>query len=171
MVFTQEVTGTKYDGCEQHGPYKTKQGKPAKAVTQEEYCDVIAGLIKAMEAKGVDPRGRTIVHDNAPCHRGNGLLQLCKQHGLEVIPLPTQSPDLDPLDFCVFGAAKRHVAAAAPRGGGASWEERVAALKDNMSSRDAASLLASYKRRLQAVIDAKGGHIDEALKELKKRGR
>lgn len=72
--------------------------------------------------------------------------------------LPPRSPDLDPLDYCVFGHCKLSVGRRDTINL-LGFTRKCTALIQRLESLDAKVQTAGFKSRLKRVIDAKGGHI------------
>jgi len=44
------------------------------------------------------PKGSTIILDNASHHPKKKLLNIARMHGMKLLPLPTYSPDYNPME-------------------------------------------------------------------------
>ena len=61
------------------------------------YCNVLAeGLLTTAEI--LHPDGYQFVQDNAPCHAAAATTAWLKDHGVRVLPWPSVSPDLNPIE-------------------------------------------------------------------------
>jgi hypothetical protein len=74
---------------------------------------------------------------------------------------PPRSPDLNPPDFCLWGAAKSAVYRDRPR----TLNELKAAITAyiNVSQADMQKVFANKIKRVQACVDARGHHFQQLL--------
>ncbi len=96
---------------------------------------------------------------NAPCHRGRLASAFLTTSRVRVVDWPPLSPDLSPIEN-VWGEVKRVVDRKRPRDGQAIERTSRAAWKQVTSNRPyVAALYGSMRRRLEAVVQEKGGAI------------
>lgn len=81
--------------------------------------------------------------------------------------LPPRSPDLDPLDYGVFGAAKRRLREERVRGK-VGFDEACKHFMEDLQALDATRIIEQLPLRLQACIESRGAHIEQKLAELKR---
>ena len=72
--------------------------------------------------------------------------------------LPPRSPDLDPLDYAVFGQAKRIMETPRPTSL-ESFNEACLKIIAKLQGMDAEVQTAGFRARLEMVVAARGGHI------------
>ena len=125
----------------------------------EVFCETLdAGLSLTLSKYQLAPDQIILQQDNDPKHCSRKAKQWISEHNLQVLPWPSCSPDLNPIEN-VWRDVKRRVA---------SHEEKPANLDElfsqtlrewNMTSPDyIRALYNSMHRRIEAVIKAKGGH-------------
>lgn len=171
-MFIKEITGTCYPGYTAEKTYtcKGKEAKTATSMVAPEYLDFIKDAVEFYSKKPGFRRkagSMLLIHDKSRIHTSKEAVQGLKELGLDVMVQPARSPDLMPLDFGIFGHAKqlldRDVLRHAP------WLDRVQRFKDILSTCSPKETIGQFKLRLEGIIEAKGRHIENALKELKKR--
>lgn len=105
----------------------------------------------------------TFQQDSAPSHRATGTKNWLKNHVPHFIDRdhwPANSPDLNPLDYCVWGILQARVSAIKHT----SLDALKQSLLREWKVLDQAVIRAScqaFERRLRLVVKAKGGHIPE----------
>lgn len=170
-VYVREVSGTKYHGYVPHlneegEPYKTKGGGDAHQMTQEEY---IACVKEAHDHFCQSSKFRRLgadillVHDRGPCHPKGPIPGV----HWRPVQLPPHSPDLDPLDYGIFGTTKTKLGTLMPYC--PNWEKRVSEFQRLLREAPMQHTIEEFTMRLQACIAAKGLHLMDELKKLKKR--
>ena len=169
-IYVHETTGTSYPGyvppTEQ---YFTEAGTPAKKLVSSEYVDVVKGAISHFSNNATfrSKRRRAIlVHDRSPLHKSDTVLKSLEEMRLQHILSPTRSPDLDPLDYGIFGWVRRKMEDYV----NADWSDRVTAFKKFLMQAPVKKTIQQLPLRLKAGILCEGGHIEEQLRELKKEG-
>ena len=99
--------------------------------------------------------GLMFQQDNAPAHKSRSTMQFFAQNGLDVLPWPPQSPDLNPCEN-LWSLMKGRLEDREIHGLG---ELRLAAEQEfnRVTREDLQTLIESMPRRVQAVIAARGG--------------
>jgi hypothetical protein len=140
--------------------FLTKLGKPAKKMTGDEYAASCTAALRHFfpGLHHVDLANVYLVHDRAKFHPKK-TVDVGVFGSLKAIHAPPRSPDLMPLDYCVFGTVKNTMT----RGGWRSrpWPERAQKFVELLQTFDATNSLKSFKGRLKACIKEKGGHFAE----------
>lgn len=94
--------------------------------------------------------------DNAPCHIAKVIKAFLAEKGIQTLVWPPYSPDLNPIEnFWAF--MKDKVSKVAP----ATKDELVGILKaewDKISQAEIDNFVNSMPNRIQACLEAKGGH-------------
>lgn len=168
-VYVKDLTGTSYVGYQQDTTYTTKTGKPAKAITTDEYCKVATEAVKNLSYKRTRNQQvpkYTLVHDRATVHRNKKVNKVMEELNVRVVLAPPRSPDLMPLDYAIFGRARLDLDKNEVRG--ETWDGRCARFREILRRSRVAAAIDAYPERLKACIRASGGHIE---KELRKRKR
>jgi transposase len=134
---------------------KSWNGKEAAAL----YEGAIAKTLK--KARG-EKRKYLVLEDNDPTgYKSNVAMKKKVELGIETVVFPRYSPDLNPLDYCLWAEIEKRVLANSPK-----TPETVAAYKRRLRL-TALRLPAAFVRkaveampkRIKAVIDAKGQNI------------
>ena len=102
--------------------------------------------------------------DNAPSHREAGVLKYLKTAVARLFePWPSKSPDCSPLDYTLWRQVQTVRNAMKPT---AEMEARAAVTIAIGATRQTAidTAIDGFLKRIQAAIDAEGGHIEARLK-------
>lgn len=145
-------------------PYLLAKGKPASSMTRDEYADGLEAAVqhfrlnKDFEAQ----KGHwKLLQDGARTHLKPGQHQLKAQGPdccLDVMTQPPRSPDIMPLDYAVFGLAKR--ALKAKFRSNWEWPARAAEFVRLLRESDVKAAIDGYPNRLQRLDAAGGGHFE-----------
>lgn len=102
------------------------------------------------------------MQDGAPAHRAKATQQWCKSHFPEFISAeewPASSPDLNPMDYAVWGYLTQKVSTKNYANLGA-LKKALLEEWDNLDVNYLRAVIDSYPKRLRAVIRAKGGRFE-----------
>jgi hypothetical protein len=100
--------------------------------------------------------------DRDPAHLNQRFKRFALQHGMKVCFLPAKAPDLDPLDYGVFGTVKRAWEQRCFGGPGSnhlSWDERCSLLVEMLLAINPDSHIAALPSRIARCIEAGGAHF------------
>uniref|UniRef100_A0A8R1I9L0 DDE_3 domain-containing protein n=1 Tax=Caenorhabditis japonica TaxID=281687 RepID=A0A8R1I9L0_CAEJA len=100
--------------------------------------------------------------DGAPPHTAKYTQDWCKAHlpaFIEKDRWPASSPDLNPIDFSIWGVLQNKVCAR-PHSSVEALKKTLGEEWDQLSIEYLRATVESYPRRLRAVIAAKGGRIE-----------
>ena len=128
----------------------------------QRYADIVAYYLlgeRVDRAARRLPGGLTLVHDRDPAHTSTAFKAYASSKGITVVTLPAKAPDLDPLDYGVFGNVKRE------------WERQVWQQRLNWDQQcqlairllqrfDASATIAALPYRMQHCIAAHGWHFE-----------
>ena len=153
------MTGTTCPTLMPTKQYNTKKGDTATSMTSAEYVDVLEGIFRTTSGMRRLPKPAIFFHDRDPSHLPDEVAQVIRDHGMQPELLPPRSPDLDPLDYAVFGHSKRWWRRNFPPVG-SSWDVRCAAFVKHLEGLDPSVQVAHYVSRLHRVVDEEGGHIE-----------
>lgn len=158
-VVVKAVAGTTTNtGREPAKKFQTAKGEDAKGMCGAEYVDFLEQLLP----QGLNTRSRgqalMVIHDRGPAHNSNFVKPYCEKRGVRCAMLPPRSPDLDPLDYAVFGQAKRIMEDARPTNLEA-FNKACLEFINKLQGMDAGVQTAGFRERLDAVVTARGGHI------------
>lgn len=154
----QPISGTTWAAYKPAKLYETKQHKPATALTGAEYSDFIRRVFHEIR-RSPKPKGRQLIfiHDRSTAHQTSQVKQQFPGTEVQVQLLPPRSPDLDPLDYAVFAHSKNWLKKQNIK----DWDQRCGELVKHLKGLDPVIQTAGYRRRLQKVIQAEGGHIED----------
>jgi hypothetical protein len=171
-VFIKELTGTSYKGMrklKKYSLFKNKKEQQAKRLTGSEYVDCVRAAWRHFNRqKGfqrVSAQAK-LVQDGAKVHTSIVTQKGLQQLGLPTLLISPRSPDLDPLDYSVFGAAKTRLASDLPLS--ATWEQRVARFKEILQAAPVDKAIRQMSLRASACIAAGGRHFEHTLKKRKR---
>ena len=125
----------------------------------ELYVDILEENLEAsLEYYGKEREDFTFQQDNDPKHRSKKAQNWFKDKGIDVLPWPAQSPDLNPIEH-LWNYLKLRLEEyeEAPRGIKELWK-RVDIEWNKIEPEVCQNLIESMPRRVEAVIQAKGGY-------------
>lgn len=103
-------------------------------------------------------RNFLFMHDNAPAHRARRVQEYLQEQEIEQLPWPAYSPDLNPIehswDALDRAVRKRRIQPTNLR----QLEDMLVEEWTNLSQRDLNKLIESVPRRIDAVVQARGGY-------------
>ena len=121
-------------------------------INSERYIAVLEEHLLPLDLPG---RGVLFQHYNATPHTSRQTQQFLAQHGLNVLPWPPQSPDLNPMEN-LWGILKNRLETIGMR----TMEQLMDTARQEWSAIPQATiqgLIESMPRRMAAVIEADGG--------------
>ncbi len=135
---------------------------PGRSVTGDFYSAV---MLPNMLRDGKRFHGRNLVfqQDSAPAHRMPQSLRMIKTFTRKLITpkqWPSYSPDLNPLDYCVWSLLKRRVYAV-PIVSRDHLIARIRACWKSIPQVEIDDAIRSWPHRLRDVARANGGHIEQ----------
>lgn len=170
-MFVKHLTGTTYQGCPPLKKYtKSSDGKSHTSMSADEYIDFLEDVVhhvKRFSPTLARSSLLTIVHDRARQHTAQVTVKWLKERSIRVLLLPPRSPDLDPLDYGVFGAFKTVLQRDAARGK-MNWDQRCRHAVELLKAREIKKQIQEFPVRLKALVASEGKHMDSALSQLKK---
>jgi hypothetical protein len=170
-TFIKESTGTDYKECVKPPKYYDSHGNPYSKLSGPEYADFVVQAIEHFEKSRTflirRRRELVVVHDHSPIHTCKEVAKKLEEHKIEQIISPTRSPDLDPLDYSIFGVKKEMHNA---RVRDLPWEERVEKCKEDIQNAPIHNAIFKLNLRMKACINAKGRHFQHDLNQLNKEG-
>jgi hypothetical protein len=105
------------------------------------------------------PTPINLLHDRDPAHSDKGFLRFAASYNIKPVLLPPRSPDLDPLDYGVFGPAQRALdreVELRPM----DFEQQVSFFVGRLLATDTDAGIKALPGRIQRCIAAKGGHFE-----------
>jgi len=100
--------------------------------------------------------------DPAPCHVSNRSIKWLKDHCYDLVSKdcwPPSSPDLNPLDYFVWGYLGTHTNGRAHT----TKASLITSIKENFASMDKAMVAktcVAFRGRMEAIIEAEGGFFE-----------
>jgi len=128
------------------------------------YCEVVLekGLLPDIEAKC----GRhkwTLQQDGAPAHMARNTMEYLEKEKIDFIEpdmWPPNSPDLNPVDYAVWGALQQRVYHGRKFKTVEELKQTIVTEWKNLSQRFIDSCINEWRRRLECVVKNGGGHIE-----------
>jgi hypothetical protein len=125
----------------------------------EQYVSILENnLLPSMENSGIPEESIIFQEDNDPKHSSKRAQNWFKSEGIRLLDWPAQSPDLSPIEHLWQHLKKR--INSYERSARGVWElwERIDAEWGKIEVEECQKLIESMPRRLEAVIQANGGH-------------
>jgi len=111
-----------------------------------------------------DKKSPTIVEDNDPTGYKSGKAVAAKRHlKFKVMSLPRYSPDLNPLDYCIWENIETRMLKGGPKKGRETVEQYKARLRQTAMKTSRVLIkkaILNMNARIMAVYKAQGGNID-----------
>jgi inhibitor of nuclear factor kappa-B kinase subunit alpha len=140
-------------------PYFFKVGEK---VTSEVYYKVLRYVVLPW-LKANYPNGDYVwTQDGAPCHTSQKIQKFCETNMANFWSKdfwPPSSPDLNPLDYFWWGAIETHTNAT-PHPNIESLKATITKVWTNYPEEAVRRACEIFRRRVEAVIEAEGGHIE-----------
>ena len=162
------LTGSSYPSMQPLKEYAKDDGTMYERLAAQEYIDCLERAYHQLTKRG-ESVNVALLHDKATPHTARatkGWAEQNKLGPLHVKQLPTDSPDLSPLDSNYWGVVKQALETAKARGS-LSWDATCLAALDIMAKTKVDPHILDVPLRLKACISSNGWHIDNALKKLK----
>lgn len=170
-VFVKLLTGTRVPHATGDlkkllptGNYSTIKGDPASRMTTKEYIECVRSAMIHFAGKGatVYQRERVVkqlrlVHDKSTCHPGAPIDVGLPGAKLNVSMAAPRSPDLMPLDYAVFGLAKRKLLDAQQSHW--TWADRAAFFIRTLQDFNPKACIEAYPARLQECWEKSGARV------------
>jgi hypothetical protein len=140
--------------------FKTSQGQRATKLTKTEYAAACQEAMKHFLPgyTGRQMESAILVHDRAAIHH-NSSVEVGRNKQVRAIKAPPRSPDLMPLDYCVFGSVKNKMLRLGLRA--QDWSIRAQTFVELLEGFDATKCIEAFKKKLHLCIEAGGGHFSE----------
>lgn len=149
--------------------------KKEAALNSARYIKIVEGAIakppslvgsKVMRRRGVSSAGVRLLHDRSRVHTSKAFTKWAAEQGIDVLLLPTKGADLDPLDYSVFGTAKKKWLKAV-QGGSMGWEEGRQLFIDLLEGSNPSKAIEQLAERMQWCIQKEGWPFESFMKKQK----
>jgi hypothetical protein len=117
-------------------------------------------LMKTIVWYDLEPEWVIFQHDNDPKHRDRRVQEWLNQQPFVVLEWPSQSPDLNPIEHLWVWLKRRLNQYEHPPSGMIELWERIEAEWDKIGMDKCLRLIESMRRRIEAVLKAKGMWTD-----------
>lgn len=150
--------------------YTKKEHKPSKDLTGEEYANMVREAVPRLSSAGGrgghDTRSaaRFLLHDRDPAHKAVDVQAAAASAGVQVVQGATIHADLDPLDYGVFGIAKREWRKRKVLEEW-SWDEQCLQFIRMVEGADVDACIRALPARMQACIEAKGQEFEQQYRK------
>jgi transposase len=124
-----------------------------------QYVDILEGnLLPSMEESEIPLEDLIFQQDNDPKHTSKTAKKWLEDHDITLLDWPPQSPDLNPIEH-LWNHIKKELFKYPTTAKGV-WElwERIVEVWNNIEPEVCQNLIESMPRRIQAVLQAKGGN-------------
>jgi transposase len=98
----------------------------------------------------------TFMQDNAPCHTANVVKVFMQENGIDVLPWPAQSPDMNPIENLWAIVKKRRQKKYGLPKTKAELIEQIFDIWDNIEPELVGKLADSANKRVNKVLKLKG---------------
>lgn len=115
-------------------------------------------LVETANRFNFDLKNMVFQQDNAPCHKAKATMEWFKSKQVEVMDWPPQSPDLNPIEHLWVHIKNELSKYEAPPSGIYQLWERTQEVWNRIPVEVCQNLIKSMPRRIQEVIDSRGGH-------------
>ena len=151
-------------GVSRMGKTKVVFVEPGAKIDSKYYCDNVMaqGLLPDIHARC----GRykwTLQQDGAPSHTAKNTLRYLQRENIQFIEpdmWPPNSPDLNPVDFAVWGALQQMVYHQQRFDSVDELKRAIVKAWDKLSQAFLDRSIGEWRRRLAAVVQQNGGHIE-----------
>jgi hypothetical protein len=162
------TSGSSWEGMDKLVTYLKKDGTEYKVLSGAEYVDCVKSGLGELNVTRDGNQLRPpehLLHDKAPQHTAKVVKQELSKH-IQLVLLPTDSPDLTPCDSNFFGEVKarwQRELARDPR----SWAESCKLALNIITEADPDKHIKALPLRWKACRNAEGWHIEQEYKKLK----
>ena len=129
-------------------------------MTSNVYCEILNDeLRKSIDYYDLDESKLHFQHDNDPKHTSKKTAEELRKFQFQVLPWPSQSPDLNPIEH-IWALLKRRLVSdyEDPPSGILELWDRVEEVWNSITKEECLQVIDSMPDRIRAVIDAKGGY-------------
>jgi transposase len=125
----------------------------------EQYCDILDnGVVESFEKLEMEEEERIFQQDNDLKHTSKKGKQWFEDNKIEVLPLPAQSPDLNPIEHLWVHLKNQMKTYERPPKGAFELWDRLVVEWNRIPAEACQTLIESIPRRIEEVIKNNGGH-------------
>lgn len=162
------TTGSSYEGMQPLPTYCKEDGAEYKGLSAVEYVECVrSGLHKldvTREGKSL-PTATYLLHDKCTAHTAKAAKRELSKH-IQLVVLPTDSPDLTPCDTSFFAEVKGRWQREWAHNS-LPWAGRCQLALQVISSTNPDNYIKALRLRWRACINVDGWHIEQEYKQLK----
>ena len=139
--------------------------EPGVKINVEYYRDVLCRQHLLPAIRSVSGEFFTFQQDNAPAHRARETVEMLKRetpHIISPLQWPPNSPDLDPVDYEIWGRLQERVYRSRIRDVN-HLTERLVQEWCNLDHNIICAAVNQWRTRLRACVRADGGHFEHHL--------
>lgn len=160
-------TGSSYRGMPKLETYNMAVDVPYLALSKQEYCEAVKSMLPKLTTRS-DRWEVQLMHDKATPHRARYTKQYFQENlhkPLQVVVLPTDSPDLTPCDSHFLAEVKHQWNKL--RQSGVTYDAACKKILGVIPQLDPSPYIESLPLRWEACVRADGWHIEQELAVLK----
>jgi hypothetical protein len=164
------LTGSDYPSMEPLEVYTNTKGGNFQKLGSLEYIKCLDTAIIELTKRG-ELEDIVLLQDKATPHTAKATKQWAetrKPEKLRLMLMPTDSPDISPLDSNYWGVVKQQLDTARARGS-LDWDDTCQAALKIMAATPVGPHIRDVPLRLKACINSNGRCIESELKSLKKK--
>jgi hypothetical protein len=162
------TTGSSYEDMAELLSYSKNNGKPYKVLGGQEYAACVVSALGEFERTRDGarlPAAKYLLQDKAPQHTCKVAQKELSQH-IQLLQLPTDSPDLTPCDSNFFSAVKGRWQMEVLRDS-MPWAQRCKLAQNIIETTIPDKHIQALPLRWKACINVEGWHIEQEYKMLK----
>jgi len=137
-------------------------------INSQYYCEMVLGQGLLPDIRQLSGHGKwTLQQDGAPSHTARNTLRYLQEANVDLIEptlWPPNSPDLNPVDYAVWGALQQLVYKGRPFKSVDELKEAILESWNQLSQTFIDRTIKEWRRRLQCVVEQNGGHIEHLFK-------
>ena len=153
---------TSVTSCGKKGPLIFVE--PGVKIDQHHYLEMLSTKVKPwLDKQDWPASGYKFEQDSAPSHAATRVQDWMDQNLIGFWPKqfwPPKSPDLNPMDYSIWSALEKAVNVRA-HPNLVSLKKSIRQAWNDLGSDYIRDVCSSARKRFQAVVEAKGGHIEK----------
>ncbi len=150
-------------GCSVHGVFPPFFVRKNVKLNQWNYQEILEDYYKpnCEVALGADYE---FMQDNAPSHSATSTKECSKANMPQLMPWPPHSPDLNPMDYCVWGLWEAEAAKLSEKvTSDAVFKGILQVAHAKLSTTAVRRAIEQWPKRLRLCVQQEGGHFEHLL--------